>query len=74
MQIAGDEGMPSLIEGFKAHVAYSSRIRNSSANNSAPSVTDGTGLLPTSRTYDKSTPEGLQAFIADYTRSINGGN
>lgn len=75
LQLAGDNGVPSLMDGFKAHVRFVSEIRNSSANNSAPPVADGTGLLPSSRTYDKSTPEGRQAFIADFARSLtNGGN
>lgn len=73
LSLAGDNGIPSLMSGFKAHVQFASQIRNSSANNSAPSVADGTGLLPTSRTYDKSTPEGRQAYIADFARSISGG-
>lgn len=73
LSLAGDNGIPSLMSGFKAHVQFASQIRNSSANNSAPSVADGTGLLPSSRTYDKSTPEGRQAYIADFARSISGG-
>lgn len=72
LQLAGDNGMPKLMDGFKAHINFASKIRNSSANNSAPSVSDGTGLLPSSRTYDKSTPEGRQAYIADFARSLGG--
>lgn len=72
LHIAGD-GLPNLMSGFKAHVDFASAIRNSSANNSAPSVTDGTGMLPTSRTYDMSDREGMTNFIADFAKNLNGG-
>lgn len=73
LNIAGENGMPKLMDGFREHIQFASQIRNSSANNTAPPVADGTGLLPSSRTYDKSTPEGMQAFIADFVIGMNGG-
>lgn len=72
LHIAGD-GLPKLMDGFKAHVQFASQIRNSSANNYAPSVTDGTGMLPTSRTYNMETEEGMTQYIADFAKNLNGG-
>lgn len=71
LHLAGENGMPRLMDGFEAHVKFVSQIRNSSANNSAPSVSDGQGLLPASKVYDNSTAEGRQKKIADMVRSLN---
>lgn len=74
LNLAGDNGMPVLMDGFNDHIRFVSKIRNSSANNFAPAVTDGTGLLPGNSTYDMGSKDGMENFIADFARSnLNGG-
>lgn len=75
LNLAGDDGMPRLMDGFKQHIQFASQIRNSSANNSAPSVASGNGLLPTAKVHDMATSEGRRNFIADFVKSNmnNGG-
>lgn len=69
LAIAGD-GLPKLMDGFNAHVKFVSAIRNSTANNSAPSVADGTGLLPGAHKYDLNSSEGREQRMVDMMRSM----
>lgn len=69
LYLAGD-GVPKLKDGFNAHVKFVTSIRNSTANNSAPSVADGTGLLPGANKYDLDTADGRQQRMVDQMRKM----
>lgn len=69
LALAGD-GIPVLKDGFNAHVKFVSRIRNTTANNSAPSVAEGNGLLPGAHKYDLNSSDGREKRMVDMMRSM----
>lgn len=70
--IIGDEtGNYSLTEGYKDYAEFVNRVRNSRANNSAPSVLPGNGGQPvTKKNLGQMDEEERQDYIANLTRSL----
>lgn len=68
LHLAGD-GLPVLKDGFNAHIKFVTKIRNTTANNSAPSVAEGNGLLPGAHKYDMTSADGRQQRMVDLMRA-----
>lgn len=63
LAMAGPNEAPDLNKGYERYMSTVSRIRNTSANNSAPNVLDGKGGVPAGKQYDFSNPDDVAEYL-----------